>query len=472
MKLKQAPKSTKIVSLSVTIFAILNLISLDTWAAAFALQEQSGSNLGTAFAGAAEAADASSLYTNPATMSFRKSGQIVNVIHFATPSMKYRDSNGVAAFNQPLGNPGGDAGSLNLIPNFYAAMPLNDRWTVGLGVSAPFGMVSKYNPSWEGRYLGIESNVKTVNVNPAMSFKATDRLSLGFGVNWQYLHARFSNAANYSAALGNAAQVAAAQGIIPAELAPRIINATSGLDSFASVKGHNKAWGFNGGALFEFNKNTRVSLAYRSKIKHKVEGTVTFQHPSLEHVPTELRQIVDILGDAVNRQMSNGKVKSDITLPAVANLSFFHQATPKLGLMSDLQWTEWSSIQYLTFRRIEGAILQSTPEKFRNTWRAAVGANYRFNDTWLGRAGVAFDQSPIRNQYRTPRLPDAHRVWFAIGGQYSPAKNVQFDFGFAYLHSNDKKIYDDAENSSLYGRLDGVYGNYATVASLQVTYSF
>jgi Long-chain fatty acid transport protein len=452
----------------------IGLASSNVSAAAFALQEQSGSGLGTAFAGPAEAADASSMYTNPATLSKRKAIQIVGAAHIATPSMKFKDSGSLTAFNQhQLGGNGGDAGSVNFLGNLYIAVPISERWTFGLGNGAPFGLVSKYDRDWAGRYLGVESDVKSFNVNPAISFKINDRLSVGLGLNWQYLHAKFTNAVNYSAALGNAAQAAAAQGMIPAELVPAVIGATGGLDSFSTVKGQNNdAWGINGGFLFELDENTRFSFAYRSEIKQKMEGTVRFSHPDLNGVPADLQQIVGGLGQIVNQQLYDGKVRAEITLPAVANISAYHQVTPRLGLMADLQWTEWSSLQYLTFERIDGSILQETPEKFRNTWRIAVGANYRINDRWLGRFGMAYDQSPVREEHRTPRLPDAHRVWFALGGQYAIDQRMNLDFGFAYLHAKDKKIFDNAGNPALYGQLDGYYKNYATVASMQLTYTF
>ncbi len=442
-------------------------------AAAFALQEQSASGLGSAFAGgAAEGADASSMFANPATLSRRKSTQIVGAVHFATPSMTFQDENSQPAFNQPLGNEGGDAGSTNLLGNFYAAMPINDRWTAGLGIGSPFGLVTDYNKSWAGRHLALRSEVKTVNVNPAISFKATEQLSLGLGANWQYLHAYFTSAANYSAALGSAAQTAAAAGVLPASMVPSIISATGGLDSLSNVKGNNDAWGWNAGLLYEFDPATRIGLSYRSEVKHKIDGTVKFDHPSLDGVPAALAPVINGLANGVNNALYDGKIHADITLPQIANLSLFRQMTPKLDLMADIQWTGWSSIKELTFIRDEGAVLQSTPEWFKNTWRLSVGGNYRFDERWLMRAGFAYDQSPVRDAYRTPRLPDADRYWVSIGGQYTFNKQMQLDVGFAYLFVKNAPIRDNGGNPQAYGTLDGHYDDYATVASMQFTYSF
>ncbi|MCL2308992.1 MAG: outer membrane protein transport protein [Proteobacteria bacterium] len=442
-------------------------------ASAFALQEQSASGLGNAFAsGAAEGADASSMFANPATLSLRKSAQVVTALHVAIPSMSFKNENSQPAFNQPLGNEGGDSGSTNFLGNFYAALPINDRWVVGLGIGSPFGLETDYNNSWAGRYQALRSEVQTINVNPAVSFKATDKLSLGVGVNWQYVHALFSSAVNYSAALGSAAQAAAAAGLLPANMIPSILGATGGLDSISTVKGHNNAWGWNAGLLYEFDPATRVGLSYRSEIKHKIDGTVAFNNPSLDGVPAALAPIVGSLANSVNNVLYNGKIHADITLPQTANLSVFRQVSPKLDLMADLQWTGWSSIKELTFNRTDGTTLQSTPEWFKNTWRVSLGGNYRFDDRWLMRAGVAYDQSPIQDAYRTPRLPDADRYWVSIGGQYAINKQMHLDAGFAYLFAKNGPIHNDSNNPQASGTLDGHYDNYATVTSLQFTYTF
>ncbi|MDR2017177.1 MAG: outer membrane protein transport protein [Burkholderiales bacterium] len=463
----------KQIALAVAVGCSFGGLCAQAQAAAFALQEQSASGLGNAFAGgAAEGADASSMYANPATLSRQKSKQIVGAMHIATPSMKFRNENSQPAVNQPLGNEGGDAGSINFLGNFYAAVPINDRWTAGLGIGTPFGLVSDYNNDWAGRYLALRSDVKTVNVNPAVSFKATEKLSLGVGVNWQYLHATFTSAANYSAAIGSAAQAAAAAGAIPAGMVSSIIDATAGLDSISKVKGHNNAWGWNAGILYEIDPATRVGLSYRSEVRHKVNGTVKFDHPSLDNVPAALAPIIGGLANNVNNLLYDGKIHSTITLPQTVNLSFFRQMTPKLDLMADIQWTGWSSIKELTFVRNEGPILQNTPEWFKNAWRISAGGNYRINEQWLMRAGFAFDQSPVHDAYRTPRLPDADRYWVTIGGQYTINKNMRLDAGFAYLFVKKGPIRDNGDNPQLYGSLDGHYNNYATVASMQFVYTF
>src|SRR5256885_1159241 len=165
------------------------LAGSEAHAAAFALYEQGVSGLGNAYAGAAAVAeDATTVWWNPAGMSRLAPGK-----HFAlggafiAPTTEFNNRASVPAVlsNPALNGTGGDAGENKLVPSFFAAMDLGPRWNIGLGVSVPFGLATKYDENWIGRFQGIESEVKTVNINPAVSFKLNDALSIGGGVSYQ-----------------------------------------------------------------------------------------------------------------------------------------------------------------------------------------------------------------------------------------------------------------------------------------------
>ena len=92
----------------------------------------------------------------------------------------------------------------------------------------------------------------------------------------------------------------------------------------------------------------------------------------------------------------------------------------RLELLGDLTWTEWSKIKRLPLVRTSGpangATLDTLTFNFDDTWRLAVGGNYKWSGPWTLRAGVAFDQSPVPNaQDRSVRLPDNDRYWLTFG---------------------------------------------------------
>ncbi len=441
--------------------------------AGFALQENAGSGTGSGSGGgAAWAEEASTVRSNPAGMARPASPQVAAAIHFITPSFKFKDDGSQHAAFQPLGGTGGDAGSLNVVPNPYVTVPIKPQWSVGVGINAPFGLVTEYDDTWLGRFQAVKSDIKTINVNPAVSWRIAPNFSVGAGVNWQRVDAELTQRINYSAALGVAAGQAAAAGLIPATLVPTIVGATPGLESKAKLEGDDSAWGWNIGFLWDATPQTRIGGQYRSSIKYDVGANVDFEHPAVPTLPPALAPVVGLLAAGVNHNLANGGVKAEIELPDIANLSVFHRLNDRWDLMADLQFTRWSTFKELRFVRTTGELLSLTPENFEDAWRFSVGATYHYNDAWSFRGGLAYDQSPVRNEFRTPRLPDADRYWIAVGAQYRFNRNLALDGGFVYLPVNSPDINQNEGSTAANGLIKGRYDVNVTIFSLQLTYTF
>ena len=205
-----------------------------------------------------------------------------------------------------------------------------------------------------------------------------------------------------------------------------------------------------------------------------MSGSVNFSNPSpsqLGPLPAQLQPIGVLVANGVNAALSNGDVTLDVKMPETANVSIFHQFDNKWDLMADLQYTGWSSIQQLQVVRSTGVVLSTTPENFRNTWRVSAGANYRYSDNWTLRGGVAFDQSPVNDTDRTPRLPDNDRTWLAIGAQYKISPAWAVDLAYAYIWVKNSSINQNQGNTDAYGLINGSYKNNVNIVGLQVTYT-
>lgn len=442
-------------------------------AAGFQLNETSASGLGLAYAGGAAAAeDASTLWTNVAGLSRLRGGQAIAVVHLITPSIKFGNGGSVNAASQALGHDGGDAGGLNVVPNLYLGAPLGGGWSAGLGVTAPWGLVTEYDGGWAGRFQALRSSIQTLNINPGVAWKPSAGFAVGLGLNWQRMLAEFTNQVNYSAALLGAA---AANGITPGSPTfNAIAAATPGLESAATVKGADNAWGWNLGLLWDLNPDQRLGLHYRSAVKYRLDGSAQFVNPT-PAVPAALAPTVAALAAGVNRAaLYDTGIRSEVEIPPVANLSYFHRLDARWDLMFDAQWTGWSTIRTLTFTRDDGSVLQSTPENFENAWKLALGVNYRPGGHWLLRGGVAVDQSPVSAPWRTARLPDADRTWLAAGGQYQFGGGMTLDVGAAYVWVKKGSIDQsgDPPNVPAYGRLDGSYRSHTVILSGQLVYAF
>jgi long-chain fatty acid transport protein len=145
-------------------------------------------------------------------------------------------------------------------------------------------------------------------------------------------------------------------------------------------------------------------------------------------------------------------------------------------LLGDVSWTGWSSIPTVDIFRSSGTPLQVLDTNFRDTWRFAVGANYKLNDAFKLKAGVAYDQTPVKNaDHRLVSLPDNDRTWFSLGLQWKPTKSTTVDLGGAYLYVKDANIHNDqrSTNPALNrGLVSGTYSDSAWLLGTQVSVAF
>lgn len=376
-------------------------------ASGFALIEQSASGMGNAFAGgAAIADDASTVFFNPAGMSRLSGKQIAIAAHAITPSAKYTSAAGVPS--------GGDAGSTAVVPNGYFVMEMKPDLRFGLGLNAPFGLQTEYDSNWAGKQQAIKSRIDTVNVNPSLSYQVNDALSIGGGLDYQHISGELSQ--DQGGAIGTAV-----------------------------IKGTDNAWGYNFGALYNVDAATRIGVAYRSAISYTLSGTVTTSLP-----------------------FANGPVSLDIKLPGSFSISGFHQYSDKWDVMADVSWTGWSTFKQVKIVDATGATISNTPENWKDTVRVSLGATYHYNRKWLARAGLAYDQAPVPDAFRTARIPDNNRTWLAFGGQYKPSAASAIDAGYAHLFVSDATINSPTPAPALVG----TYKNKVDILSVQYTYSF
>lgn len=406
---------------------VLGLFSGYASASGFQLIEQNASGMGNAYAGSAAVAEnASTIYYNPAGMTYLPGRNFSAGVSAIGVSFKFKDGGTTApGGGAATGGDGGDAGGWGFLPNGYLSWQLNDRLFAGVGFGAPFGLKTDYDENWKGRFHSTLFDIKTYNINPSLAYKVNDVVSVGFGVNWQRIDAEYKKALPVAGSY-----------------------VTNSLDA--------DSWGWNAGAIFQVSPSTRVGVSYRSSIKHKADGDQTFT------------------GALAGK---NSWAKATVELPDTFILSAQQILSDRWELLGDVSWTGWSSIQSLVITGGK-ASLTNTPAdsemltKFRDTWRVALGANYKYNDAWKLKFGVAFDQSPVDSaKYRTASLPDNNRTWLSLGAQYKLSKDSTLDVGYSHLFVKDSQVAND-EDTAARGLLAGTYSASADLVGIQYSLSF
>jgi long-chain fatty acid transport protein len=175
----------------------------------------------------------------------------------------------------------------------------------------------------------------------------------------------------------------------------------------------------------------------------------------------------------------NQNISVDIKVPDTLSASVLQKLDDRWDLLGDLTWTGWSKIQEIRIKMTAaGATDDVTNWKLRDTLRLSLGANYKYADNMKFRFGVAYDQSPVPDQYRTVRLPDNDRTWLTAGMQYKPNKQSTIDVGLAYIWAKDTSInnYGEVAAAPPYGYprglLQGSYDSSVRILSAQYSYNF
>src|SRR3569832_754440 len=286
-------------------------------AAGFALMEQSASGQGSAFAGAAALTeDATDIYFNPAGMTQLSGGQAVigaNIIDLNAAFTTRGYSFSSAAGGGALTGVDDDGGKTVVVPSAYFSSALNERWSLGIGINAPFGLETEYADTWVGRYHGIKSELTTINVNPSLAYKVNNQLSLGAGINAQYIDATLTSAVDFGALIG----------------------APGTLDGKAGITGDDISYGYNLGVLYAVTPTSHLGLSYRSSIQHTLSGTADFNVPApLVGAPFGPLTIgTNVFADT--------SASTRVKVPAILSLSYDHRLNDRLDLLADLTRTGW-----------------------------------------------------------------------------------------------------------------------------------
>lgn len=428
------------------------LSPVPVFAAGYALKEQSASGLGTSFAGATANGmnDVTAMFFNPAALGVLEGNQAVQQFTGVMPYAKIENARGNYAAALGGGairgnaNPG-DAGEDAIVPAGYAMMSLSPDLKVGMSITVPWGLATEYPDNWVGRYHGVESELRTINFQPTVSYRVHPMLTLGAGVQIQYARARLSQMTDAATAIRRRTGLPLSPG---------------SMDAYGRLTGDDIGWGAVAGVMFEPMKGTRVGLSYRSAVHHELEGDIQFSG-----LPAAFRSALP---------SSNASAK--VVIPEVASLGAYHELNDRWAVMADVSWTNWSRFHELRINFDNPALGASvTEEKWEDSWFFSVGAAYKLTDNLTLRAGAAYDQSPTPAADRTPRIPDEDRYWLSAGASIKFNDMLTVDVSYAHLFVPDATLNQvDTLTGPNTGRgsLTGTYQNHVDLVGVQAKLSF
>ncbi|KAF1066946.1 MAG: Long-chain fatty acid transport protein [Pseudomonas citronellolis] len=403
-----------------------------------AINEQSASGAGTAYAGRSSSAlDASTIYGNPAGLSKLKRTEVSGGMAIVDAKDDISHAQGTNS-----GTNKGDSVPLAAVPFGYFATPVNEDFTFGFGMYVPYGVINDYEKSFQGSSHGSYSKVQVITLQPTVAYRINDRVSIGGGPTINRIDGQLKNT-----------------------LATNAFNAGGG-DTRINIKGDDTAIGYNLGVLVDLTDDTTWGLTYHSKVDYHLKG-----HTKVENSPS-------LFG-------LDGRygAKLDITLPESVDTSITHKFNDKWTGYVGAVWTRWSRLKTLDVNNSGlpagpiGANFQTLSEdlNWRDTWSGSVGTSYQLNQEWVLRTGFAYEPSPTTNADRNVRIPVGDRKIFTVGAGWSPTPDITVDVAYAYLWETTAGVNQPSKVVSgipLQPAYSAKYDNSANGLTAQVTYRF
>lgn len=397
----------------------LLLSSALSFGAGYQLNLQGLRQLAMGGSGTAIPWDVSTIFYNPGALAQIDNFQVNASALAIMPKVRYVQSPGVYS---------ADAEQQTFIPfNVYVGSPIayKSRTHVGVGVYTPFGTGIKWGNDWTGRYLVQDIRLRSIFIQPTISYKISDAVSVGGGLIY---------------AIGNMELNRA----IP-------LQGEDGKDGSVNFKGDGHGWGFNLGVHWTASEKVQFGLTYRSQVNMNIDrGYARFQVPA-----------------SASANFPYTVFSTSLPLPQVVSVGIGFKPNENLTLQGDINVVGWSAYKNLAFNFEQAAIPDTrSPRKYRTTFAVRGGANYDFSDKLAVMLGAAWDRSPVRNGYVTPELPDADRGVFTGGVSYKPGQHVTFTAAAEVVTTDARKASFDAENFS------GIYRTTAFTPGVGLTFDF
>ncbi len=390
--------------------------STNSFAAGFRLPDQDAAAMAMGGAFVAEADNPSAVWYNPAGMTQLDGTRMSAGVIAISPVLKHKTTLGTTEVSER---------QVHFPFTLFATHRMNDRTTLGFGVTSPFGLSTDWSALSTTSGVATFSRVKSLDFNPNIAYRLNDSLSLGVGIDFFRVQATLEK--------------------------------MLGPSTLFRLDGQGYGWGANAALLYKATDQMNIGFSYRSRAKISVENA----QATVAGVPFTF----------------TNTVKTEITLPDIMQLGVSYKLSDKTVLNADLEYTLWSTYDRLvmesnTFLALSGGLTNTaTDEKqWKNALAVRIGGQHTLSDQWKVRAGYVYDQTPVPDAHFETRTPDSDRHGFTVGTGYTVG-NTTVDFTYLYLMFKKRTINDSLADGTTQV-LNGTYKSMAHLFGLTAAYKF
>jgi len=382
-------------------------------------QDAAASGMGLAFT--AQADNPSAVFFNPAAINRLDGTRVSFGSTILMPQTSFK--------SDMTGKTSDMENHIYLLPNIFLTHKINDKFSAGIGMFSPFGLQTDWPKNWEGRYISTFASLRSLFINPVVSWQAHPKLSLAFGVDFVFSDIEQKKALSFRP--------------LPVP------------DGRTKLHADGVSGGYNVALLYHVNRIIDLGISYRSKVKVKYRGDVTN------------KQVPDFLAPYAPK----GEVTVDIDLPPILATGIAAALTENLTVEADLFWIGWSTYDTLKadfeepVRKAFAKFVAPVPRDYHDVLTYSFGLKYRLKPDLVLRAGYMYDTSPVPEKTVDPILPDADRNEISVGIGFT-RNPYTLDLTYYAVLVKDRKVTNNIND------FNGKYESFVNLIALNLGYKF
>ena len=401
-------------------------LSSQAFAGSVYVYEMIPSEVGTAGAGsAAKAQNASTVFTNPAGMTYIDHNEIQ-----AGATLMY--------LNAPIHNlagttstgRGGDTTEWFGGGTFNLVMPIDDQWTFGLGVQNFYGLSLNWQDDWVGRYSSTKEWLIAPQIQPTIAYKVNDWVSvgLGLGLTVGYLKTYFA--------------------VYNPDTAP--------IDGRAKLRDTAFAIQGNLGVMLQPNEDLRIGIRYLTETKLDFNAVVNVKGVQDPAKAVALKAL--------------GGLDLGLYMPQALNIAAFYQLDKQWAILGDFGWEDWSRFGKLPVGLGATGTLDTVNIKTKDDYHFGIATQYQFDESLMLSAGFSFDSQLQDNANRTILMPMKDMYRYGVGFEKEMSEDFTIGAGLDYLWEGDVAT---KETQTAIGTVNALYTSvYFVFASVYGVWKF
>ncbi len=334
------------------------------------------------------------------------------------------------------------------VPHAYLVYGVNENLAVGFGFFVPYGLGSKWENTFEGRFNGYDNDLQSMYFQPTIAFQPNDMLRIGAGLNYVRGKVKLTQRVDLSEF---EVQENVTFGMLGIPFHTDFANGA--LDA-----GGASGWGGNFGITVQPVDGISFGVRYMMKVKLEYAGEVEFesiptgiilppQNPlsiALGLNPANPLPLDNVL--AANNLFDAGGPLADqavttaITMPAQLVAGVALDVTPNVKFLFDWQHIDWTVFDTL---KVDFAS-EATPDRelaedYQATNGFRFGLDIAASDALSLRGGYLYHKGAAPPQNVTPLLPEGARNEFTVGFGYRLGGSASVDVAYQYLKQNDRR---------------------------------